>query len=59
DKADGPLLGTAKISASGGSAVSTLIQPTTGHHDLYIVFKNSEIRDKPMFNFGGIRLENR
>ena len=59
DKADGPLLGTAKVSASGGSAVSTLIQPTTGHHDLYIVFKNSEIRDKPMFNFGGIRLENR
>ena len=59
DKADGPLLGTAKVSASGGSAVSTLIQPITGHHDLYIVFKNSEIRDKPMFNFGGIRLENR
>jgi len=59
DKPDGPLLGTAKVSSSGGSAVSTLIQPTTGHHDLYIVFKNSEIRDKPMFNFGGIRLENR
>jgi cytochrome c len=59
DKADGPLLGTAKISASGPSSVTTAIQPTTGHHDLYIVFKNSEIKDKPMFNFGGIRLENR
>jgi cytochrome c len=59
DKPDGPLLGTAKIVASGSSSVTTIIQPTTGHHDLYIVFKNSEIRDKPMFNFGGIRLENR
>jgi cytochrome c len=59
DKPDGPLLGTVKISASGVSSASTAIQPTTGHHDLYIVFKNSEIKDKPMFNFGGIRLENR
>jgi cytochrome c len=59
DKSDGPLLGTAKIVASGPSFVTTAIKPTTGHHDLYIVFKNSEIRDKPMFNFGGIRLENR
>ena len=59
DKPDGPLLGTTKIVASGASSVTTAIQPTTGHHDLYIVFKNSEIRDKPMFNFGGIRLENR
>ena len=59
DKPDGPLLGTTRIVASGPSSVTTAIQPTTGHHDLYIVFKNSEIRDKPMFNFGGIRLENR
>ena len=55
----GPLLGTAKVVASGPSFVTTAIKPTTGHHDLYIVFKNSEIRDKPMFNFGGIRLENK
>jgi cytochrome c len=59
DKADGPLLGTAKVTASGSSSVTTVIEPTTGHHDLYVVFKNSTIKDKPMFNFGGIRLENR
>lgn len=59
DKADGPLLGTAKITAPGVSAVTTPFVATTGHHDLYIVFKNSTIKDKPMFNFGGIRLENR
>ncbi len=59
DKVDGPLIGIVKISASGRSAVSTKIEPATGHHDLYIVFKNSKTRDKPMFNFGGIRLENR
>jgi cytochrome c len=59
DKADGPLLGTVKITATGVSSVSTAIKPTTGHHDLYIVFKNPEIKDKPMFNFGGLRLETR
>jgi hypothetical protein len=59
DKADGPLLGTVNITASGASSMSTKIEPTTGHHDLYIVFKNSKTPDKPMFNFGGIRLENR
>ena len=59
DKSDGPLMGTVNVTASGASNISTKIEPTTGYHDLYIVFKNSKIRDKPMFNFGGIRLENK
>ncbi len=59
DKADGPLLGTVKITASGGSAVTTPIEASTGHHDLYLVFKNPSAKEKPMFNFGGVRLENR
>lgn len=59
DKPDGPLLGKADIKTSGASQVTTGLVQTTGHHDLYIVFRNSTIRDKPMFNFGGIRLENR
>jgi cytochrome c len=59
DKADGPLVGSVKITAPGVSAVTTPIQGTTGAHDLYIVFRNSTVKDKPMFNFGGIRLENK
>jgi cytochrome c len=59
DKADGPLLGVVNVTASGTSSISTKIEPAAGHHDLYIVFKNSKIRDKPMFTFVGIRLENR
>lgn len=59
DKVDGPLLGAVKITASGVSAVTTAIDAATGHHDLYVVFKNPAAKDKPMFNFVGIRLENR
>jgi cytochrome c len=59
DKPDGPLLGTVKVTASGGSAVATPLSATTGHHDLYIVFKNPAMKDKSMFTFGGIRLQNK
>lgn len=59
DKVDGPLLGSAKISASGISTVTTKFAPTTGHHDLYVVFRNEDVKDKSMFNFAGVRLENK
>ena len=59
DKADGPLLGAVNVTASGTSSISTKIEPAAGYHDLYIVFKNSKVRDKPMFTFVGIRLENK
>lgn len=59
DKPDGPLLGSVKISASGLSMVPAKIEAVTGHHDLYIVFKNSKTPDKPMFTLVGIRLESR
>ncbi|WP_276372300.1 ThuA domain-containing protein [Chryseolinea sp. H1M3-3] len=59
DKIDGPLLGSATVVAPGVSAITTPIQSTTGHHDLYIVFKNSAVKDRPMFTFTGMRLENK
>jgi cytochrome c len=59
DKTDGPLLGSVKVSTSGASSVSIKIPTTTGYHDLVIVFKNSTVKDKPMFTFGGLRLENK
>jgi cytochrome c len=57
DKVDGPLLGTVKVSSTGATATS--LQPASGHHDLYIVFKNAAAKDKPMFTFSGLKLENR
>ncbi len=59
DKPDGPLLGSVNISGSGVSQATTSLRPTTGYHDLYIVFRNSANKDKSMFNFIGIQLENR
>jgi cytochrome c len=59
DKPDGQLLGQANVTASGSSKVTATLTPVTGHHDLYVVFKNSAIRDKSMFNFGGIQLGNK
>jgi cytochrome c len=59
DQPNGPLLGTVKITASGGSAVTTKIPATTGYHDLIIVFKNPSMKERPMFNFSGLRLENK
>jgi cytochrome c len=59
DKPDGQLLGQGSITAPAVSRVTTSITPVTGHHDLYVVFKNSAVRDKSMFNFGGIQLGNK
>jgi hypothetical protein len=59
DKPDGQLLGQVSVSATGVSQNTTALAPVTGHHDLYIVFKNSTIRDKSMFNFAGIQLVNK
>jgi cytochrome c len=59
DKPDGPLVGSVKITSPGVTTVTTPVEATSGHHDLYIVFRNPEVKDKPMFNFVGLRLENR
>lgn len=59
DKPDGQLLGQANITAPAVSRVTTSLTPVAGHHDLYVVFKNSSVRDKSMFNFGGIQLGNK
>ena len=59
DKPDGELLGEGNITAPAMSRVATSLKPVTGHHDLYIVFKNSAVKDKSMFNFGGLQLGNK
>ena len=59
DKPDGQLLGQVNISGAGVSQATTALAPVTGHHDLYLVFKNSTARDKSMFNFTGIQLLNK
>ena len=59
DKPDGELLGQGSVTAPAMSRVTAALKPVTGHHDLYIVFKNSEVKDKSMFNFGGLQLGNK
>jgi cytochrome c len=59
DKPDGELLGQGNVTAPAMSRVTTSLKPVTGHHDLYIVFKNSAVKDKSMFNFGGLQLGNK
>jgi cytochrome c len=59
DKPDGKLLGKAKFTAPGMSAVNTKLETTEGMHDLYFVFVNSQAGDKNLFFFGGAKLENK
>jgi cytochrome c len=59
DKPDGELLGQANIKAPAMSRVTASLKPVAGHHDLYVVFKNSAAKDKSMFNFGGLQLGNK
>ncbi len=58
DKPDGKLMATATVSDTGRSILSTKMEPATGYHDLFVVFKNPQAIDKSMFYFSGIRLEN-
>ena len=60
DKPDGKILGTVKANAvKGPLKLTTSIGKETGYHDLYVVFRNPKARDKSMFYFGGIRLQNK
>ncbi|MEJ7645498.1 MAG: ThuA domain-containing protein [Chryseolinea sp.] len=59
DKEDGKLLGKVKASKSGLSSLPTVLEGSTGLHDLYLVFRNTQSPDKSMFYFGGLRLENK
>ncbi|HEY0743868.1 MAG TPA: ThuA domain-containing protein [Chryseosolibacter sp.] len=59
DKADGELLGTAKLDKQGMNSGKISFKPTSGVHDLYFVFKNDKAGDKNLFYFGGAKLSNK
>jgi cytochrome c len=59
DKPDGKLLGKGRASGKGLQAITTNLEPSTGYHDLYIVFKNEGAGNKTLFYFGGIELLNK
>ncbi|HEY9047388.1 MAG TPA: ThuA domain-containing protein [Ohtaekwangia sp.] len=59
DKPDGKLLGKASASGKGLQIQTINLEPATGYHDLYLVFKNEGARDKSLFYFGGIELLNK
>jgi cytochrome c len=54
DKPDGPLWGKAKITGQGLVKSPGKLEPQTGVHALFVVFKNPEAGDKTLFAFGGI-----
>ncbi len=59
DKPDGKLLGKVQSSAPGLATVTTKLENETGHHDLYLVFKNAQVNDRSLFYFGAILLQNK
>jgi cytochrome c len=59
DKTDGQLLAKASTKAAGLSRLPVTIEPVSGMHDLYIVFKNETAGDKTLLYFGGIQLLNK
>lgn len=59
DKAEGELIAKGSIIREGQSSIPVKIESITGHHDLYVVFKNPEAIDKSMLYFQGILVENK
>lgn len=67
DKPDGPLAGKAVVKAgtaaaagptAGWKPVSAAVQPVTGQHDLYFVFKSNDGKDGYLFNMDWINFSN-
>jgi cytochrome c len=59
DKPDGKLLGKAKLAGKDRVSATTRLEPVSGIHDLYVVFKNDQAGDKNLFFFSGAKLENK
>jgi cytochrome c len=59
DKPDGKLVGKVTASKIGVSAVSTSLQAETGNHDLYLVFRSPDAKEKSMFYFSTLKLDNK
>lgn len=59
-KADGELIGTAKVSKEGINATAVKLNgKLEGVQTLYVVFKNAEAGDADLFYFVGLKLENK
>jgi cytochrome c len=59
DKPDGKLIGKVTSDKVGIAAVSTQLTPEAGAHDLYLVFKSPDAKEKSMFYFRTLKLENK
>lgn len=56
DKPDGKVWGTGKFQGKPMAKADVKLEPTTGFHDVYIVFINPDAGDKQLYYFGGINL---
>ena len=59
DRPDGKLIGKVSSSKIGINAVATNLQAETGTHDLYLVFRSPDAKEKSMFYFSTLRLDNK
>ncbi|HTF20737.1 MAG TPA: ThuA domain-containing protein [Chryseolinea sp.] len=59
DKPDGKLIGKMTSSKVGIASVSTNLSSETGTHDLYLVFRSADAKEKSMFYFSSLRLDNK
>jgi cytochrome c len=59
DKPDGVLWGGGKLQGKQAVKADVKVEPTTGFHDVFIVFKNPDAGDKPLYHFGGVDLINK
>jgi cytochrome c len=59
DKPDGKLIGKVTSSKVGVASVSTSLTSETGTHDLYLVFRSPEAKEKSMFYFSTLKLDNK
>jgi len=68
DAVDGPVIGTTDFKNARATKIGEKIEvltgklavkPTTGKHDLYVVFKNANAGDKKLFYFSRLELSNK
>lgn len=59
DKPDGKLIGKVASNRQGITSVSTNLSAETGTHDLYLVFRSPDAKEKSMFYFSTLKLDNK
>lgn len=58
DSPEGKLIGKATATKPGLTRLTVRLEPETGYHKLFAVFKNSQAGDNSLFYFGGVQLMN-